>query len=232
MSEIFAVGQRVRVRNWNSKKPERRKVAPAVYERGQRITEAKLREAIASFNGHAPTLQELGDMFGVSRERIRQRFVRLGIPRINAATANAPYKCTQCGKAIHTASQARIKSGFCIRCKPKLRQTVILTIICGQCKKPFDLPQSQYNARMRHTTSSGLRTTPRTWPLLCTRKCSGGYLGSHHRHPRQDFCKRGHRKEGTTPVERHCKLCQQLTDKVRNTARKAAQRVQEYALVD
>jgi len=204
-------------RYWNKPKP-----VPSPFVAKHRITKVLLEQAIASFNGHAPTLEELGDIFGVSGERIRQICKRTGIKRPKAATANALH-CTQCNGVISSGSPLRRASGLCIRCKPELRPTVVLTLICGQCQTPFPLPQREYNGRMRSPSSNRLRTTVRTWPLFCSRQCSGRWFGTHYggNFKRKELCKRGHKLEGVTPAERLCRPCQAIRSHRMYLAKKA-----------
>lgn len=204
---------------WNRDRKKR-----GQYPRPERITKEAIEDAIRSFGGHYPTLQELGDLpqFHVTREWIRQRCEKLGIKRINAGIANAACKCSKCGRGIGTQSLSRRRLGLCRRCSPAhLNKAIPIQCVCGTCGVTFPLSLSKYNARMR--TPSGLRTVPRTWPLFCNRQCTGVWFGKHHgmgnpnrteaqRHrKKKEFCKRGHPLSGDNLYvrkgNRFCRAC-------------------------
>ena len=149
--------------------------------------------------GRVPTLQQLGDYFGVSRERIRQLLLKSGLSKPSVFVANRP-KCQVCGNDVPVSRKQR-HNYICFVCQPKPTARLI-SCTCGQCGKWFKLTVREYNARTRIVTS--FRVTPRITPLFCNRKCSGVYAGTHYgfiaHPPKKKYSGEGslyHRKKAT-----------------------------------
>jgi len=79
---------------------------------GSRITRAMLREAVRPVHGVVPTLQEIGDRYGVTRERIRQRLVEEELVKPRTFRGR---RCSRCG---HVLSGGSIARGICRSCQP------------------------------------------------------------------------------------------------------------------
>ena len=77
------------------------------------ITREMLIQAMQPVNGRVPTLQEMGNRFGVSRERVRQRLREEGLKKPN--THLPRHYCDRCGNILSGKSITR---GICVRCLP------------------------------------------------------------------------------------------------------------------
>lgn len=140
------------------------------------VSTTQLSSAIYTLTpGRVPTLQEMGDYFNLTRERIRQLLLARGLSKPHAYVANK-LKCRVCNGEL-PASRRQQRDYICYTCQPKF-YSVIVSCICGQCGIEFSLSRGKYNSRFRLV--SGLRTTPRTTPLFCSQKCSGKYLGNYY----------------------------------------------------
>lgn len=138
----------------------------------RRYTEADLRAALYRPDDRVRTLAEIGALYGVSRERIRQVLQAYGIQKPKANFANA-LKCLDCGKTMYKPGEK--KRGYCPGCwiprKPTPLSQQMLTIICFKCAKPFSISQYDFNHRTRRRTKAP--------GLFCTRSCAVRWIGKY-----------------------------------------------------
>ena len=117
-------------------------------------------------DGSFPSLQEVGNHLGVTRERVRQILEKHRITKPRAKKIYPSKFCIDCGIEInHTA-----KSGRCGSCYHKR-----VSLNCFTCEKTFDIGRSSYKARI-HVTGTK-RESKRVTPLFCSRRCYGVWFG-------------------------------------------------------
>ncbi len=131
------------------------------------ITREMLEEAIRPVNGRVPTLAEIGHAFGISRQRVEQLLKSRGVRKLRTTGPYSLRSCPTCSRhLVHFNSR-------CYHCRPCYTYA-----ICGECKQEFRLGTWAWRARMRD--NQGIRHTPRTTPLFCSRRCWGKWLGRNY----------------------------------------------------
>jgi hypothetical protein len=118
------------------------------------------------------TLQQIGNIFGLSRERVRQRLKRAGVETKHFRFVQK-YKCNECGKESHLKL-------FCSNeCRSKYAS---IQLECSQCHKIFT--RKIYRA-FRTLVVRGSQLT------FCDKHCQGVYLAEHFGfkvHPENIIC--------------------------------------------
>ena len=151
--------------------------SPACREKGRSfssiIPRDELIEAIKPVNGHQPTLQEIGDRYGVTREAVRLRLVKEGLvkrPSRRGKPSPNP-RCPVCDRPIREGRE----HCFHGEGKPKAAR-VVLT--CGNCGTVFERRFAEYQngLRPKHTR----KTVERVTPFFCGDSCSGSWKGKHY----------------------------------------------------
>ncbi len=104
------------------------------------------------------TLQQLGHLFGLTRERVRQLLKREGQTTKHKGWGSSTGSCSKCGKKIHLPRKSRLCAG-CLYTK------VVLT--CAGCSKPFERLKGQVNSN-RSRAKSDL--------VFCDRLCRAYYF--------------------------------------------------------
>ena len=128
-----------------------------------RIQKEQLQRAYS--NGYR-TLQEIGNEFGVTRERIRQLVEKYGIEKDPRPLAKQ--YCPKCGEETE-------KSGrHCSHCRTIREALRYVELICGFCKKEFKLTQNDYKTRNREEVPN--REGPRKIPMMCSSACFGRWM--------------------------------------------------------
>lgn len=126
------------------------------------------------------TLQEIGNRFGVSRERIRQILSTNNIQTKNYKWL-LRYYCLECGTEL--VGHGRANRKFCsVSCCNSYKR---ITVMCDNCGALF---------KRRASELLWYPNTPAHQPKhsFCSRKCLGSYTGKHYgfgAHPRT--CKKG-----------------------------------------
>lgn len=144
---------------------------------------------IAEMRLEGYTLQQIGEVTGVTRERIRQvleqKFGRIEPVRCFEAEAARRIGCSACMLAtlrkkgvvcpkrlgyhwLYDANEMD-KAKLAVEAYRQRRKLVVLK--CAQCGKEFELSGHEYNARLRR----------RKIPLFfCSRQCYGRYIALHY----------------------------------------------------
>lgn len=112
------------------------------------------------------SLSEIGEQFGVSRERVRQLANKHGwsgrIPR----QGPGPRGCKVCGQATH-----RPQSPYCNEHKD-------VALVCEECGCVFRMGHSRLRARLRSRTVHGRYYETRVAPqFYCSKTCFGKAFG-------------------------------------------------------
>ena len=125
---------------------------------------------IARTNNPCATLQEIGNCFGVTRERIRQILSQAGSP---APAYRQTYLCIHCGKDVGTR-KTRL---FCNRqCRHDYTHT---QIACSHCGKLREYGIKDVVWQIEHGGRSGEL-------FFCSKQCQGAWLAENHgfgKHP-------------------------------------------------
>lgn len=114
------------------------------------------------------TLRELGEIFGLSYERVRQILKREGVLLYHPPNpAKHSILCTSCGsKSKSHHPRKSIKPFICNECR---KQRLFVSLVCPVCKKGFSKRQTEYN----YVTKRGKR-------IFCSRKCLGKFAGTNY----------------------------------------------------
>jgi len=102
------------------------------------------------------TLQQIGDKFGLSRERVRQILKGEHSSTKHYGYGSRTY-CSQCGGRIHPSN----RSGWCQKCYHSKAWTLVECEVCGTM---FSKRVSELASRAR---------TGRSFPRFCGRRCLG-----------------------------------------------------------
>ena len=139
------------------------------------ISQEALAHAIQPIDGRVPTLREIGELFGVTGERVRQKLVKYHITK---PYSNAAPKCQGCGESLCRTSKFRQKQvGLCYSCAPG-HITQYVRVPCSNCGTKFRLSLAELRARLspyaqNHPTHAGkLRQG-----LYCSYRCVGQVAG-------------------------------------------------------
>lgn len=124
-------------------------------------------------------LSEVGERFGMTRERVRQIAVAIGYPGYNSLPKDQRIirgkmgrkLCPSCGKAFGKAQYAEDRVAG-IRC-PDCRWT---DVACSECGKLKRVRTSEYLWRMNRSTNKGVYTGAQ----FCDRACLGIYVAKHY----------------------------------------------------
>ena len=113
-----------------------------------------LRELLAGGNPY--TLQQLADLLGVTRERVRQFCVQHGLERVRPRQR---LRCSACGKVLRSDD----RTGFCRSCLyPKV------WLVCSACGRSFQRSEAERRARDKRRITN---------LVFCTKRCMGAWLG-------------------------------------------------------
>jgi len=107
------------------------------------------------------TLQQIGDKYGVTKERVRQILSREQLPTRAIIERKIVY-CLHCGKETPNLK-------FCSHECQQAYHSV--EAVCSQCGRMFSLRQSELIARTKHNTT-GL--------LFCSKQCYGKWFGTNY----------------------------------------------------
>ncbi len=138
----------------------------------QRITKSMLEDAIApQRNGYVRSLAEIGQWFGVSRERIRQRLGKVGLrkPRSDLAPL-----CPKCARSMYKAFQDGQACRYC----DKRKSAPFLWIKCSECDGKTLVRASALRGRLSSSIRRG--NGPRKTPFFCSKHCYGRWVGRNH----------------------------------------------------
>lgn len=127
----------------------------------------KRRKSIAKMREQFPcyTLQQIGDEFGVGRERVRQVLNLESVETKSLQRLTTGKKCQRCGEII----SGRQRKDYCSKCRYELHH---VQIVCDQCGKLFWRKASQVlvypNRKMEHNH------------FFCNRVCFGKWTGKNN----------------------------------------------------
>ena len=114
----------------------------------------KLKELLAE--GDPYTLQQLADLLGVTRERVRQLCVQHGLERVRPRQRR---RCSACAKVLRNDN----RTGFCRSCLyPKV------WLVCSTCGRSFQRSEAERRARDKRRITN---------LVFCTKRCMGAWLG-------------------------------------------------------
>lgn len=118
------------------------------------------------------TLQQIGDKYGISRERVRQILYRNKV-RTSRLSTRKTYTCNHCGNQFKSSNPRM----FCsIKCYSNSRR---VWLICSECGGLIHRMQSlmyRYDNPKVHRDKN---------TVFCNRVCQGKYLGKHYGFPIQ-----------------------------------------------
>ena len=124
----------------------------------------KKRKSIAKMRKQFPcyTLQQIGDEFGIGRERVRQVLNLESVETRSLQRLTTGKKCQRCGDII----SERQRKDYCSKCRYELHH---VQIVCDQCGKLFwrkaSLVLVYPNRKMEHNH------------FFCDRVCFGKWTG-------------------------------------------------------
>ena len=111
-------------------------------------------------NNHCITLQGIGDICGISRERVRQILKESGNETCSYKRI-VTYKCLVCGKEYHPSQRTTTSKKFCSKeCRYNYNHPIVE---CIQCHNLFKI--STINQLIRYNNS------------FCSRTCKSKYYG-------------------------------------------------------
>lgn len=175
----------------------------------QAIALQKAAEAIALFHdagGRRRTLQEIGDIIGITGEAVRVRLVNIGVRKPNARLANENLRarCRDCNRpGIYISARESAQTPYL--CYPCRRKTVAISV-CEICSKEIPLNRRQLSSSDRNP--SGKRR-------FCGKTCQGEYFsqfGQSALNKRKTHCMRGHLFDEQNTIRRpnngrECRTC-------------------------
>lgn len=113
----------------------------------------------AAFGDKPYTLQEAGDVLGITRERVRQLEVKLDFKhRRRGCRYSVCYVCGDKNQNYNSKRHQVCKETF--------------TLVCSICQTTFSLDRSQYTARFKRASRPRKLTE-----AFCSKPCFGKWLG-------------------------------------------------------
>jgi len=139
------------------------KSKPVTKDHGEKIQRIIDQWEVNPGGTEPPTLQTIGEQLGISRERVRQICIQLGIERPQAKRGNKRTRtettCKDCGNILPFRKRQNVSVTRCPTCNP-----LHIKVECNNCGTEFTLIKSIYEARLRK--EKGYKGN-----LYCTRKC-------------------------------------------------------------
>ena len=112
------------------------------------------------------TLQEIGDKYGITRERVRQVLKEAGVQTKHVLRVNHLI-CPFCG------GEKTYNSSRCPTCREAQREAVrLVPLVCDQCGTMFERKQVDVLTRAKRYGFGG--------PVFCSRRCQGIYTAEHY----------------------------------------------------
>ena len=125
---------------------------------------------VTAVSGEYRTLQDLGNEFGVTRERIRQlikQFHLQDAPGRQKPDIDRRLTCPVCNKKVELSDQ-----GHTLKYHPACKQQKVLsTQTCSTCKTEFKLRTKELEIRMSRRKTDWTKDV-----IFCSRECWGKYL--------------------------------------------------------
>ena len=104
------------------------------------------------------SLQEIGDYYGITRERVRQILQKQGVHKQRAFAPYAGPVCSECAKRM---PQAKADEPLCRKCRG-----MMFTMICTGCGEPFERSRRMILFAQRYQVKAYRGTA-----VYCTRAC-------------------------------------------------------------
>lgn len=86
-------------------------------------------KTIAELVGNGATLQSVGDLYGISKERVRQIAGTLGVSARTCQISGSKRYCKKCGADISDRSRGAL---YCLKCSPWYADRPEKCSICGR----------------------------------------------------------------------------------------------------
>ncbi len=113
------------------------------------------------------TLREIGDKFGISRERVRQILAEENLPTVSLRKR---FLCNYCGKVIRKQNKL-----FCnTKCFHEYTQ---VTLTCDYCGESFNRGMARVRGILRPTFT---RQKGHSVMFFCNNICKGKYAGANY----------------------------------------------------
>ncbi len=132
----------------------KRRIEVTISTKKRRPALEQLKELLAEGNPY--TLQQLADVVGVTRERVRQLCVQHGLERVRPRQRR---RCSAYAKVLRNDN----RTGFCRSCLyPKV------WLVCSTCGRSFQRSEAERRARDKRRITN---------LVFCTKRCMGAWLG-------------------------------------------------------
>jgi len=127
---------------------------------------SKTRQAILEIRTKNPNKPagEIAQELGISRERVRQHLIKLGLPTMVLYKPQVIKHCQECGNNLSRATAGNL-CNTCLN-RHKHEESLVM-VICTQCGKETHKGGSRYRR--------GIKLGYKHW--FCDKKCQGRWVG-------------------------------------------------------